>query len=179
MQGRKVLENCFEFYALLAASSSLTILHAHQRGARRYAPTSITVLTALTIHLFKLETFFVACLPLSQRASCPKCFFCYSALFSAFSKFCSSCFTHLLILFWRWGSARATFCIHFRDRIELTLLALVRKNFQTIGPHCTAGSTRTTPRIRQGREPTTGLIWTRNVKFSILCIVGSPNSEVP
>ena len=35
VQGRNVLENFFEFYALLATSFSLTIGHAQQRGAHR------------------------------------------------------------------------------------------------------------------------------------------------
>ena len=55
VQGRNVLENTFEFYALLATSFSLTIGHAQQRGARRYVRTLITLLTALTIHLFHVE----------------------------------------------------------------------------------------------------------------------------
>ena len=83
MQGRKVLQNCFEFYALLATSFSLTIRHAQQRGASRYDCTFLTVLTALTIHLFKFETFFVAFFRVWQRAFCPKSFGCYLALFSA------------------------------------------------------------------------------------------------
>ena len=57
MQGRNVLENFFQFYALLATSFSLTIGHAQQRGARRYVRTLITVLTALTIHLFHVKNF--------------------------------------------------------------------------------------------------------------------------
>ena len=55
MQGRNVLENLYEFYALLATSFSLTIGHAQQRGARRYVCTFLTVLTALTIRLFPVE----------------------------------------------------------------------------------------------------------------------------
>ena len=58
-----MLQNVFEFYALLATSFSLTIRHAQQRGARRYACTLITVLTALTIHLFKVKNLFIAFLP--------------------------------------------------------------------------------------------------------------------
>ena len=58
MQGRNVLENVFEFYALLATSFSLTIGHAQQRGARRYVRTFFTVLTALTIHLFHIQKIF-------------------------------------------------------------------------------------------------------------------------
>ena len=83
MQGRNVLQNIFEFYALLATSFSLTIWHAQQRRAPRYAREFIKVLTALTIHLFKDEKIFVAFLRLSQRAFCPKRFLCYLALFSA------------------------------------------------------------------------------------------------
>ena len=41
MQGRNVLENFLEFYALLATSFSLTIQHAPQRGACAYACTFI------------------------------------------------------------------------------------------------------------------------------------------
>ena len=83
MQGRNVLENFFEFYALLATSFSLTIGHAQQRGARRYVRTFITVLTALTIHLFYVENFFVAFLRVTQRAFWPRRFLCYLPLTSA------------------------------------------------------------------------------------------------
>ena len=83
MQGRNVLENVFEFYALLATLLSLTIRHPQQRGARCYAFTSIKVLTAVTIHLCKVEIFFVAILRVLQRAFCRKRFLCYLALFSA------------------------------------------------------------------------------------------------
>ena len=83
MQGRNVLENCFEFYTMLATLFSLTIRHAQQRGAGRYARTFITVLTALTIHVFKVENIFVAFLHVSQRALYPKCFLCYLTSFSA------------------------------------------------------------------------------------------------
>ena len=71
-----MLENFFEFYVLLATSFSLTIWHAQQRGARRYVRTFITVLMALTIHLFHVESFFVALLRVSQRAFWPKRFLC-------------------------------------------------------------------------------------------------------
>ena len=83
MQGRKVLEIVCEFYALLASLCSLTIRPAQQRGAQRYACTFITVLTAFTIHLFKVETFVVAFLRVSQHVFCPKRFLCYVALFLA------------------------------------------------------------------------------------------------
>ena len=76
MQGRNVLENFFEFYALLATSFPLTIWHAQQRGARRYVRTFITVLTALTIHLIHVEKFSIAFIRVSQRAFWPKCFLC-------------------------------------------------------------------------------------------------------
>ena len=66
MQGRNVLENLFEFYALPAASFSLTIWHAQQQGARCYVCTFITMPTALTIHLIHVEPFFVAFLRVLQ-----------------------------------------------------------------------------------------------------------------
>ena len=43
----------FEFYALLATRFSLRIRRVSQRGAQRYVPISVTVLTALTFHLLK------------------------------------------------------------------------------------------------------------------------------
>ena len=49
-----MLKNFFEFYALLATLFFLTIRQAKHRGAHRYARTFITLLTALTIHLFKV-----------------------------------------------------------------------------------------------------------------------------
>ena len=83
VQGRNMLENFFEFYALLATSFSLTIRHAQQRGARCSAREFITVLTALTIHLFKVKKLFVPFLRVSQRAFCPKRFFIlFSFIFS-------------------------------------------------------------------------------------------------
>ena len=72
MQGRNVLENFFEFYALLATSFSLTIWHAQRGGASTF----ITVFTTLTIHLFHVKTFFVAFLCHSQRAFWSKRFLC-------------------------------------------------------------------------------------------------------
>ena len=73
----------FEFYALLATSFSLTLRHAQQRRARSYARTFFTVLTALTIHVSKVEKRFIAFLRVSQRDFYPKRFLCYLALFSA------------------------------------------------------------------------------------------------
>ena len=49
-----MLKFFFEFYALLATLFSLNIRQAKHRGAYRYARTFITVLTALTIHLFNV-----------------------------------------------------------------------------------------------------------------------------
>ena len=83
MQGRNVLENCFEFYTMLATSFSLTNRHAQQRGERRYARTFITLLTPLTIHVFKVEKFLVPFIRVSLRALYPKRFLCYSTVFSA------------------------------------------------------------------------------------------------
>ena len=61
MQGRGVLENVFsEFYALLAMRFSLRIRRVSQRGARRYVPISVTVLTALPLHLLKVYKYSVA-----------------------------------------------------------------------------------------------------------------------
>ena len=75
-KGRRGLEKIFEFYALLAARFSLRLWLVRRRGGRRYAPTSVTVLTALTIHLFNVEIIFVAFLRVSQRAFWPKRFLC-------------------------------------------------------------------------------------------------------
>ena len=50
----------FEFYGLLATRFPLHFRYVSQRGARRYVPISVTVLTALSIHLFRVGTFSVA-----------------------------------------------------------------------------------------------------------------------
>ena len=71
LRGHGELWKSFEFYALLATSFSLRLWLVRKRGGRRYAPTSVTVLTALTIHLFKVETFSVVFLRVSQRAFGP------------------------------------------------------------------------------------------------------------
>ena len=81
MQGRNVLENFFEVYALLATSFSLTVGHAQQRGAHRYVRTFITVLTALTIHLFHVENFssrfsFVSTVAFEEFCHCAPCLAC-------------------------------------------------------------------------------------------------------
>ena len=65
---RGELQNFLEFYALLATRFSLRLWLVRLREGRRYAPTRVTVLTSLTIHLFKVEKFFVAFLGVSQRS---------------------------------------------------------------------------------------------------------------
>ena len=103
---RGELRKFFEFYALLATLFSLRLWLVTLRVGRRYAPTRVTVLTALTIHLFKVEKCFVAFLRVSQRAFWPKCFLCYLASFSAIQKIFSCCFT-LLLFFILVGRQRA------------------------------------------------------------------------
>ena len=92
---RGELRKFFEFYALLATRFSSRLWLVRLREGGRYAPTRVTVLTALTIHLFKVEKFFVAFLRVSQRAFWPKRFLCYLAFFSAIQKVFSCCFTLL------------------------------------------------------------------------------------
>ena len=75
-RGRGELQKCFEFYALLATRFSLRLCRVRLREGRRYAPTTATVLTALSIHPFKVKTFSVAFLRVSQRAFWPKPFLC-------------------------------------------------------------------------------------------------------
>ena len=75
-RGRGELRKYFEFYALLATRFSLRLWRARLREGRRYAPTTVTVVTALTIHLFKVKNFSVASLRVSQRAFWPKRFLC-------------------------------------------------------------------------------------------------------
>ena len=67
VRGRGELRKIFEFYALLAARFVLRLWLVRRRGGRRHAPMSVTVLTALTIHLFNVENIFVAILRISQR----------------------------------------------------------------------------------------------------------------
>ena len=73
-KGRGALEEISEFYTLLATRSSLRLWPVRRRGGQCYAPTCVTVPTALTIHLFNVEKVFVAFLPVSQRAFWPKRF---------------------------------------------------------------------------------------------------------
>ena len=71
---RHELQKSFELYALLATLFSLRLWLVRLREGRRYPLTRVTVLTALTIYLFEIETFFVAFLRVSQRAIWPKRF---------------------------------------------------------------------------------------------------------
>ena len=75
-RGRGEPRKCFEFYALLGTCFSLRLWLVRQRGGQCYAPRSVTVLTALTVHLFKVEKLSVAFLRVSQRAFWPKRFLC-------------------------------------------------------------------------------------------------------
>ena len=54
VRGRGELPKTFEFYALLTTRFSLRLRLVRCRGGRHYAPTSVTVPTASTIHLFKM-----------------------------------------------------------------------------------------------------------------------------
>ena len=67
---------------------------------------SVTIVTALTIHILHVEKFLVAFLRVSQRAFRPKRFLFQLSLISAIQKVFSSCFTYLLISFWRQAPAR-------------------------------------------------------------------------
>ena len=75
-KGRGGLERLFEFYALLATRFSLRLRLVRRREGRRWGPTSVTVVTALTIHLSHVKKFLVAFLRVSQRAFWPKRFLC-------------------------------------------------------------------------------------------------------
>ena len=74
--GRGELRKYFEFYALLATCFSLRLWRVRLQEGRCYAPTRVTMLAALTIHLFKVKRFSVAFLRGSQRAFWPKRFLC-------------------------------------------------------------------------------------------------------
>ena len=73
-RGRGELRKYFEFYALLATLSHLRLWRVRLREGPRYAPTTVTALTALSIHLFKVKTSSVAFLRVLQRAFWPKLF---------------------------------------------------------------------------------------------------------
>ena len=75
-RGRGDLRKCFEFYALLATQVSFRLLLVRRRGGRRYASTSVRMLTALTIHPLKVEKPSVAVLRSLQRAFRPNRFLC-------------------------------------------------------------------------------------------------------
>ena len=59
-KGRGGLEKLLEFYALLATGFSLRCWRVSRCAGSRYIRTSVTVLTALTIHLFKSKKISVA-----------------------------------------------------------------------------------------------------------------------
>ena len=65
---RHELRKSSELYALVATRFSLRLWLVRLREGRLYAPTRVTVLTASTLYLFKVEIFFVAFLRVSQRA---------------------------------------------------------------------------------------------------------------
>ena len=75
-RGRGELRKYFQFYALLVTLFSLRLWLVRLREGRRYAFTTVMVLTTLTIHLLKVESFSVAFLRVSQRAFRPKRFLC-------------------------------------------------------------------------------------------------------
>ena len=75
-RGRGELQKYFEFYALLATRFSLRLWLVRLREGRCYAPTTVTVLTALGIHLFQVQKFSVTFLRVLQRAFWPKRFLC-------------------------------------------------------------------------------------------------------
>ena len=70
------------------------------------------MLTALTIHLFKVDKFLVAFLHVSHRAFWPKRFLCYLAFFSAIQKVFRVVLPYLYFSFWRDASPPVALC-HF------------------------------------------------------------------
>ena len=75
-RGRGEPGKYFEFYALPATRFSLRLWRVTLPDGRRYAPTTVTVLTALSIHLLRVKNFSVAFSRVSQRAFWPKRFLC-------------------------------------------------------------------------------------------------------
>ena len=75
LRARRVGKIFFGFYALLAKHFSLPIRRVRGREARSSTPKFATVLTVLTIHLFKAEKLSVALERVSQRAFSPRRFF--------------------------------------------------------------------------------------------------------
>ena len=75
-KGRGGLGNMFEFYALLATGFSLCYWRVRRRGGWRYVRTSVTVLTALTIHLLRSKNISVAFYRVLQCAFLPGRFLC-------------------------------------------------------------------------------------------------------
>ena len=73
----RLLENLFlQFYALPATHFPLRKRPICRVGARRFAPLSVTALTALTIHLLKATNLSIVFERISQRDFLPSCFFC-------------------------------------------------------------------------------------------------------
>ena len=98
----------FDFYALLATRFCLYRRLFGRRGARCCSLRSITMLTALSIHPFKVK----------KRGHCVVTRFTARFLAGALFMFCtfsfscreifSSCFTYLFISFWHRTPARGT-----------------------------------------------------------------------
>ena len=76
LSSRGELPKSFQFYALLATRFSLRLWLVRRREGQGYAPTSVTMLTALTIHLLNVEKDFGAFFRVSQRAFWPTRFLC-------------------------------------------------------------------------------------------------------
>ena len=84
VQGRGVLrKSFFVFYALLATQFALRRRHIRRRQKQRYVLVDVTALEALFFCLFWFKNFHVVFQRVSPRASCPKRFLCYLALFAA------------------------------------------------------------------------------------------------
>ena len=72
----RLREMFFGFYALLRERFSLRIPRIRGQGARRSTLRFVTVLTALTLHLFKAKKILFAFLRVSHRAFLPSRFLC-------------------------------------------------------------------------------------------------------
>ena len=67
-RGQGELRKYFAFHALHETRFSLRLWRFRLREGRHYAPPTDMVLTALTIHLFKVKNVSVAFLRVSERA---------------------------------------------------------------------------------------------------------------
>ena len=99
VRGRGKLQKIFEFYALLVTPFSLRLWLVRRLGGRRYALTSITVLMALTIHLFNVERISSRFYVFRSVLLGLRVFYANYLYFQLFSKFLSSRFTYLSISF--------------------------------------------------------------------------------